>query len=795
MQGRDPKFTALLEFIRDSRGVDFSGYKEPNLMRRTLRRMQMVGITEFDAYLDYLAHRPEEFGELFDSILINVTDFFRDGAAWRTLAQDFLPGLLERKSSGEPIRVWSAGCASGEEAYSIAILLAETMGAEAFQDRVKVYATDIDDDALRQARQGSYPASRLASVSPECRARYFAPNGDRFTFRADLRRAIIFGNHNLLQDAPIPRLDLLVCRNTIMYFNTESQGKLLVRFRFALNDSGLLFLGRAELLLSHAALFTPVSGKHRIFAKATATPSRSRSFAPRPANAFPAPSLHDLAFRQSPVAQLILDTNGCLESANDRARTLADLADHEIGRPLQDLAFFARMAEIRLVLDQVRCEQKPVTLPVVEQRFSDGQEQFLEVQVLPLRDVTGMMQGITVILDDVTLPRRLERDLRCAVQELKTVREVLQAGEQPKRPQPRDAWAQQPHVSAACAGGEDGGREGSVMSDRSAMTSPQAIVEAATSFMQSRVLLTAAELGVFAALEPRGATSVEVARHLGTAERATDRLLNALVPLGLVSKQASIFFNTPASSRFLVAGRPEFLAGLGHFAHLFETWSGLTSAVRTGRPPSTATVKERDTVWLAAFIAAMHWRARQHAPLLIPMLDLEGVERVLDVGGGSGAYAAAFARAGLEGVVFDLPDVLPLTRGFLAEEGMLDRVGLIAGDYERDDLGQEFDLVLLSQILHSHAPDANQKLLAKAAAALRSGGQVVVQEFIMDENRTGPPFNTLFALNMLVNTPAGDTYTVREVQEWMEAAGLGGVQCRDTSFGTTILTGRLAGKR
>jgi len=251
------------------------------------------------------------------------------------------------------------------------------------------------------------------------------------------------------------------------------------------------------------------------------------------------------------------------------------------------------------------------------------------------------------------------------------------------------------------------------------------------------------------------------------------------------------------SSRFLTPGGPGFLAGLGHFAHLFETWSGLTAAVRTGRAPGLHAAGERDTAWITAFITAMHWRARQHAPLVVPALDLEGVRRVLDVGGGSGAYAAAFARArpGLEAVVFDLPEVLPLTRRFLSEEGMLDRVGLVAGDYERDVLGRDFDLVFLSQILHSQAPEANRRLLGRAAAALRPGGQVVVQEFIMEEDRTGPPFNTLFALNMLVNTEAGDTYTASEVRAWMEAAGLTAVTRRDFAFGTTILAGRLAGEQ
>ncbi len=225
----DAKFEALLEFINKSRGVDFSGYKRPNLMRRITRRMQTVGMSDFEDYRDYLEVHPEEFTLLFNTILINVTGFFRDEAAWDYLGRQLLPDLLSRKAASEPIRVWSAGCASGEEAYTTAILLAETLGMEAAQARVKIYATDVDEDALRQARLGSYTAKEMEGLPGTLRERYFEPNTTRHTFRPDLRRCLIFGNHNLLRDAPISRLDLLVCRNTLMYFNAEAQPALQTR--------------------------------------------------------------------------------------------------------------------------------------------------------------------------------------------------------------------------------------------------------------------------------------------------------------------------------------------------------------------------------------------------------------------------------------------------------------------------------------------------------------------------------------------------------------------------------------
>ena len=236
-------------------------------MRRVAMRAQILHLDSFADYMDYLEVHPEEFPQLFNTVLINVTSFFRDPPAWDYLAREVLPGILREKKSGEPLRVWSAGCASGEEAYTAAILLAEAMGVEAFRNQVKIYATDIDEDALNVARQGTYGEKDLQPIDEQLRCKYFEPLNGRYIFRVDLRRSVIFGRHDLTQDAPISRLDLLICRNTIMYFNSEAQARILARFHFALNDSGRLFLGRAELLLTHGNLFTPLDLKARAFAK------------------------------------------------------------------------------------------------------------------------------------------------------------------------------------------------------------------------------------------------------------------------------------------------------------------------------------------------------------------------------------------------------------------------------------------------------------------------------------------------------------------------------------------------
>src|SRR5829696_4717253 len=213
-----PEFEALLEFLRSHRGFDFTGYKRNSLFRRMTRRLQVVGLSTFEDYQDYLEVHPDEFAALFDTILINVTDFFRDRLAWRHVAERIVPKILAAKNETESVRAWSAACSTGQEAYSLAMLLAEALGPEAFRKRVKIYATDVDEEALAIARQGQYRLAQMTSVPPSLLAKYFERNGDTFTFRNEFRRAIIFGRHDLVSDAPIGRVDLLACRNVLMYF-------------------------------------------------------------------------------------------------------------------------------------------------------------------------------------------------------------------------------------------------------------------------------------------------------------------------------------------------------------------------------------------------------------------------------------------------------------------------------------------------------------------------------------------------------------------------------------------------
>lgn len=326
--------------------------------------------------------------------------------------------------------------------------------------------------------------------------------------------------------------------------------------------------------------------------------------------------------------------------------------------------------------------------------------------------------------------------------------------------------------------------------------SPEPIREIAYAFQRSRVVLSAYELGIFGAVGKRGSSSRDVAGTLGTDRRGTDRLMNALVAMGLLLKEEEVFRNTDAGARFLLPSSPDFMTGLMHTVHLWDTWSTLTEAVRRGTSVPAGQHRRADVAtWTTAFIAAMNDRARKQAPLTVAMMDLKEGMRVLDVGGGSGAFSSAFVRAkkGITATVFDLPTVLPLTEKYVRAEGLSDRIDFVAGDYTREDLPRGYDLVFLSAIIHSNSPDQNRDLTRKCALSLNPKGTLVVQDFIMDEGRTDPPGGALFALNMLVGTEAGDTYTESEIRGWMNEAGLSEIGRVETPFGSAQIRGRKPG--
>jgi SAM-dependent methyltransferase len=302
---------------------------------------------------------------------------------------------------------------------------------------------------------------------------------------------------------------------------------------------------------------------------------------------------------------------------------------------------------------------------------------------------------------------------------------------------------------------------------------PNAIREFAASFQKSRILLSAFELDIFTNIDESGTTNNQIAGKLHLEEHACERLLNALVSLDFLKKQNHSFFNTTDSFTFLSKKSPDYLGGLMHSNHLWNTWSNLTQVVKTGISAHPAEINERGDEWLFPFINAMHDRAKKQAPFQLANIDLSEIKSILDIGGGSGAYSMEFVskKSEIEATVFDLPNVIPITEKFLVKEGYSHKIKTFAGDYTTDDLPEGFDLVFLSAIIHSNSLETNRDLINKCFCSLNKNGKIVIQDWIMNNDRTQPVSGALFAINMLVGTEAGDCFTELEVTEMLNAAG------------------------
>ena len=435
----DASFEGLLRYLRDSRGFDFTGYKRTSLMRRVRHRMDNVGYSTFDEYLDVLQASSDEFAALFNTILINVTAFFRDSAAWEFLQNEAIPNMIAERAPVEPIRVWSAGCASGQEAYSLAMLLAEALGPDEFRQRVKIYATDVDEEALTEARAASYEAKSVEHVPAALLSKYFDQVNGRYVFHKDLRRAVIFGRNDLVKDAPISRVDLLVCRNTLMYLNAETQRNVLGRLHFALSEQGVLFLGHAEMLLSHSDRFTPLDLQNRIFRKAIGSHNGIQRYDPavslyeRQGELGGLTTLRDLAFRASPVAQIVVTGEDTVAMINQQAEALFGLSARDIGRLLRDLEVSYRPVELRAYLEQAKVERRSARIQDVSWQIPGADTAWFEIHVNPLVDAENGLLGVSIVFFDVSATRELldkvvhtNRQLETAYEELQSTNEELE---------------------------------------------------------------------------------------------------------------------------------------------------------------------------------------------------------------------------------------------------------------------------------------------------------------------------------------------------------------------------------
>ncbi len=257
----------IADILRNKTGNDFHGYKQNTFLRRVHRRMQVVQIGEIAAYVDFLRNDKDEAQHLFNDLLIGVTEFFRDKREFEVLETQVIPKIFEDKGAGQQVRIWVLGCATGEEAYSIGILIREQMAKLDAPPQVQIFATDIDGRALATARVGRYRTSIEDDMSPERLARWFVREGDTYCVVKELREMCIFSQHNVIKDAPFSKLDLVSCRNLLIYLNAELQNRVIPLFHFALLPGRFLFLGNSENVTRHPKLFAPVDRRARIFRK------------------------------------------------------------------------------------------------------------------------------------------------------------------------------------------------------------------------------------------------------------------------------------------------------------------------------------------------------------------------------------------------------------------------------------------------------------------------------------------------------------------------------------------------
>ena len=307
---------------------------------------------------------------------------------------------------------------------------------------------------------------------------------------------------------------------------------------------------------------------------------------------------------------------------------------------------------------------------------------------------------------------------------------------------------------------------------------PDDLTSLIRSFQESRVILTAIELDIFTAVGA-GASAGEAAIRIGADVRATGMLLNAICAMRLLRKTDGVFHNTPLSKRYFVAGSPDYARdSLMHSVNLWTRWSNLTECVKEGTAVGRTESSDRETEWTRFFIAAMNRNARERAPWVVRAIGTEGKRRMLDVGGGSAAYTIAFCRANpaLEAEVLDLPPVIGLTRQYIEQAGLTGRIKTRTADLLSDSLGSGFDFVLVSQVCHSLSDNENFELVKKCHSALQPGGLLAIQEFILEADKTAPKWSALFALNMLVGTSAGSTYSEDEYVAWMKKAGFEAVR-------------------
>ncbi|WP_434386407.1 CheR family methyltransferase [Melittangium boletus] len=439
-QSRDNELEAILEKVRQTRNFDFRNYKRATLQRRIERRIVATGCANRAAYLALLDRDANEVNILVSSMLIKLTTFFRDPEVWVEL-EKVLKELVQRRRADQELRIWSAGCATGEEAYSIAIAAAEALGPTYPGVELKVFGTDLDEAAIAHGRRGTYAATQIEGVSTERRERWFTRTGDTYTVRKELRRSVVFGLNNLVSDAPVSRIDLILCRNVFIYLDAALQKRVLARFHFALRPESVLVLGRSELIPFAARLFEPIDLSRRIYRKDGRQESSAALREPPPLELTQEPLLtpeeeaaRELqrhlrdAINSLPCALIVTDLNGGVTLWNHTAARLWNRRDNEVlGRKLLSLGLPGLPQEL-LIEQSARVRAGRVERETADGLMeANGQEPItLRTTVVAIKGARGEIHGLLYAPHDNTTLRNLELNLKRANEELQNVNLRLQ---------------------------------------------------------------------------------------------------------------------------------------------------------------------------------------------------------------------------------------------------------------------------------------------------------------------------------------------------------------------------------
>jgi two-component system, chemotaxis family, CheB/CheR fusion protein len=434
-------FRRLLDMLLAEHRFDFREYKTESLLRRVRARMVAVRVDGFNTYVDYIRGNAQEAAALFNSILINVTGFFRDPEAWDVLRAQALPAIVRAASTSGRLRVWSAGCSTGEEAYSAAILIAEALGDAASVD-VKIYGTDIDDDALVTARQAAFRVDQLKDVPGDVLERHFVTDGHLHRVRRELRRWCIFGRHNVTQDPPLPQINLLLCRNLLIYFNAGLQERLLSRFGYAVREGGILFLGRSESLVARSHTFVPVS--QNIFRRSgdpgeplDVVSLRHAVAAAGEPRAFAAPASEGrmtvgAVVKAQPYPVILIGMDDTVREWNEAATGLYDIAaDSAIGRQFRDLDISDRAEGLRARIEDVKRAVDTARLENVMLTRRSGEALRVDFWVTRVYDDRSRAVAILVAAWDGTAVARFREEIvRLAEQHSTAAEELLSTNEE-----------------------------------------------------------------------------------------------------------------------------------------------------------------------------------------------------------------------------------------------------------------------------------------------------------------------------------------------------------------------------